>query len=148
MRELLSLRRNEEPIIGEVYRFKNEFLKCVADKGSIVEGCKACCFDVRSCYGACEGEFDASPSRHFELVSKDELETAADVKFRHIEETAEKCPVENEIFIASVGLVELTNIAGTRLNDCASCDLTTSECDSCRCLPHHCYQKVQHITSN
>lgn len=143
MRELLSLRRNEEPIIGEVYRFKNEFLKCVADKGTIVEGCKACCFDVRSCYGACEGEFDASPSRHFELVSKDELETAADVKFRHVEEMKSETPFVGERLVAAVGLVEYVEKPKNCLDECVLCDLTQRECDRAVCGTMCFYQKVK-----
>lgn len=143
MRELLSLRRNEEPIIGEVYRFKNEFLKCVADKGTIVEGCKACCFDVRSCYGACEREFDASPSRHFELVSKDELETAADVKFRHVEEMKSETPFVGERLVAAVGLVEYVEKPKNCLDECVLCDLTQRECDRAVCGTMCFYQKVK-----
>ncbi len=44
MRELLSLRRNEPPIIGEVYRYKSNFLKCVADDSSPADGCEKCFF--------------------------------------------------------------------------------------------------------
>lgn len=140
MRELLSLRRNEEPIIGEVYRYKSKFLKCVADNPG--ESCAKCAFDETTCGCLCDAK-TVFPLRHFETVSKNELETAADVKFRHIEDTANKSPGEDEIFIASVGLVKLTDTAGTRLNDCAACDLTMSECDSCCCPPHHCYRKIK-----
>lgn len=143
MRELLSLRRNEEPIIGEVYRFGNEFLKCVADKGSIIEGCKACCFDVRSCYSSCDGESAASPSRHFELVSKNELETAADVKFRHIEETKGAPPLPGERFIATVGLVEYVGTWNRATYSCAFCDLTQRECDEAKCGSGYHYKRVK-----
>lgn len=146
MRELLSLRRNEMPIIGEVYRYKNEFLKCVADSGLSAGGCRKCCFDAVECAEVCGAfcEADARiPTRHFERVPESELETAADVKFRHVEETAGERPKKDEIFIATVGLVKFTDTTGTRLNDCAACDLTMSECDGCRCLPNHCYQKIK-----
>ena len=147
MRELLSLRRDEAPIIGEVYRYQSEYLKCVADNCSAAESCEKCFIDVESC-GFCNGEYGATPWLHFEQVAENELETAADVNFRHVEGTIGDPPKKDEFFIAAVGLVKFTDTAGTRLNDCAACDLTMSECDSCCCLPHHCYQKVQHITSN
>ena len=140
MRELLSLRRDEAPIIGEVYRYKNEYLKCVADKPG--ESCANCAFDETTCGCLCDAK-SAFPLRHFETVHESEAENAADVKFRHIEETKGKPPKKEEIFIASVGLVKLTDISGTRLNDCAACDLTMLECDNCGCLPNHCYQKVK-----
>lgn len=140
MRELLSLRRDEAPIVGEIYKYKNEYLKCVADNPG--ESCAKCAFDETTCGCLCDAK-TAFPLRHFETVSKNELETAADVKFRHIEDTASQSPGEDEIFIASVGLVKLIDTAGTRLNDCAACDLTMSECDSCCCLPHHCYRKIK-----
>lgn len=142
MRELLSLRRDETPIIGEVYRYKNKFLKCVADDGSYANGCKKCYFDAEGCVGSCDGEFGALPRRHFEQVPESEAENAADVKFRHIEETKDERPKKGEIFIASVGLVTLIDIADTRFKNCALCDLTMSECDSCDCLPNHCYKKI------
>lgn len=141
MRELLSLRRDETPIIGEVYRYKSKFLKCVADDGSVAEGCEKCYFDAEYCGGLCTGEYCAFQQRHFEQVAKNEVEAAADVKFRHIEETKGERPKKGEIFIASVGLVALIDIIDTRYTDCALCDLTMSECDSCNCLPHHCYKK-------
>lgn len=92
MRELLSLRRDEAPIIGEVYRYKNECLKCVADNATPVERCEKCYFDAEYCGGLCDGEYCAFPRRHFEQVLENELETAADVKFRHIEETKGERP--------------------------------------------------------
>lgn len=140
MRELLSLRRDEAPIIGEVYRYKNEFLKCVADKPG--ESCAKCAFDETACGCLCNAK-SAFPLRHFESVPESETETAADVKFRHIEETMGEPPKKGEIFIAAVGLVKFTDVAGTRLSECAACDLTMSECDSCHCLPSHCYKKIQ-----
>ena len=140
MRELLSLRRNESPIIGEVYRYKNEFLKCVADNPG--ESCAKCAFDETSCGCLCDAK-SSFPLRHFERVPENEPETAADVKFRHIEETKDELPKKDEIFIASVGLVKYTDITGTRLNECAACDLTMSECESCFCLSNHCYKKIQ-----
>lgn len=143
MRELLSLRRDEAPIIGEVYRYKNEFLKCVADKCSAAEGCEKCYFNAEYCGALCEGEYRAFPLRHFVQVPENEAETAADVKFRYIEETKGERPEKDEIFIASVGLVKFTDITGTLLSECAACDLTMSECDSCSCRPHYCYQKVK-----
>lgn len=139
MRELLSLRRNETPIIGEVYRYKGDYLKCVADKPG--ESCAKCAFDETACGCLCDAK-SAFPLRHFEQVPESELKTAADVKFRHVEETQGKRPKKDEIFIASVGLVKFTNITRTLLKDCAECALTMSECDSCFCRPHYCYQKL------
>lgn len=142
MRELLSLRRDEAPVIGEVYRYKSDFLKCVTDNCPPAEGCEKCYFNAEYCGSLCDGEYRAFPLRHFERVPENELETAA-VMFRHIEETKGEPPKKDEIFIASVGLVKLTDLTGTLYNDCAVCDLTMSECDSCDCLPNHCYKKVQ-----
>lgn len=143
MRELLSLRRDEAPIIGEVYRYKGDYLKCVADNCSAAEGCEKCYFDAEYCGGLCDVDHGATPRRHFEQVAENELETAADVKFRHIEETNGELPKKDEIFIASVGLVKFTEVPGTHLSECSECDLTMSECDSCFCLPNHCYKKIQ-----
>lgn len=146
MRELLSLRRDEAPIVGEVYRYKNEYLKCVASSGLSAVSCRKCFFDSEECFEECGAVCEAGtrlPPRHFERVPENELETAADVKFRHVEETQGERPKKDEIFIASVGLVKFTDTTGTLLNDCAACDLTMSECDGCRCLPNHCYQKIK-----
>jgi hypothetical protein len=140
MRELLSLRRDEAPIIGEVYKYENEYLKCVVDSCS---WCENCFFDVESCGKLCDKKDGALPRRHFEQVPENEVENVADVKFRHIEDVANKRPEKGEIFIASVGLVRLVDTAGSKLNDCATCDLTMSECDSSRCLPHSCYRKIK-----
>ena len=140
MRELLSLRRDEAPIIGEVYRYENEYLKCVVDSCS---WCENCFFDAENCGKLCDKKDSALPRRHFERVLESELETVADVKFRHIKDIANKRPEKGEIFIASVGLVRFADTASSKLNDCATCDLTMSECDSARCLPHSCYRKVK-----
>lgn len=143
MRKLLSLRRDEAPIIGEVYRFGDDFLKCVADNGSITEGCEACCFDVRSCYGACEGVSAAFPSRHFELVSESEAEFAADIKFRNLEETKYAPPLLGERFIAAIGLVEYVEKQDCNRGPCVQCDLTQRECDVAVCGINCCYKKVK-----
>jgi hypothetical protein len=139
MRELLSLRRDEAPIVGEVYKYENKYLKCVVDSCS---WCENCFFDVESCGKLCDKKDGALPRRHFERVPENEPENVADVKFRHIEETKDERPKKGEIFIASVGLVTLIDIADTRFKDCSLCDLTMSECDSCDCLPNHCYKKI------
>lgn len=143
MRELLSLRRDEAPIIGEVYRYKGDYLKCVADDGSYADGCKKCYFDVEDCDGSCDGEFGALPRRHFEEVPESEAETAADVKFRHIEETKGKRPFIGERFIAVAGLVEYVNVPNARVIDCACCDLTQRECDDSFCDCGYFYQRVK-----
>ena len=50
MRELLSLRRDETPIIGEVYRYKGNCLKCVGNVGSFAaDDCSKCFFDFVEC---------------------------------------------------------------------------------------------------
>ena len=85
MRKLLSLRRDETPIIGEIYRYKGDYLKCVADNCSAAEGCEKCYFDAEGCDGLCYGGHGATPRHHFEQVPENEAEIAADVKFRHVE---------------------------------------------------------------
>lgn len=142
MRDLLSLRRDEAPIIGEVYRYKNEFLKCVADKCSPDEGCEKCYFDAESC-SFCNGEYGATQYHHFEQVPECEAETAADVKFRHIEETKNASPLLGERFIAAVGLVEYIETWNRDLCSCVFCDLTQRECDESSCGCGCFYRKVK-----
>ena len=142
MRELLSLRRNEEPIIGEVYRYKGEYLKCVADKCSAAEGCEKCYFDAEGCGGLCDGGYGATPRHHFEQVHESEVETAADVKFRHIEETLGEPPCLGERFIAAVGLVEFAETQN-RNRCCSQCDLIQRECDESSCGCGCFYRKVK-----
>jgi hypothetical protein len=143
MRELLSLRRNETPIIGEVYRYKNEYLKCVADDGSAAEGCEKCYFDDEYCVGLCDGGHGATPRHHFEQVLENEVETAADVKFRHVEETEIDAPFIGERLIADVGLVEYVKCPNEGVADCVYCDLTRRECDESSCDCGCFYRKVK-----
>lgn len=140
MRELLSLRRDEAPIIGEVYRYKNEFLKCVADNPG--ESCAKCAFDETTCGCLCDAK-SVFPLRHFESVHKNELETAADVKFRHIEETKDACAFVGEHLIAAVGLVEFVVRPKNCLDECVLCDLTQRECDESACGCGCFYRKVK-----
>lgn len=133
MRELLSLRRDEAPVIGECYRYKNNFLKCVADNCSAAEGCEKCYFDAEFCGSLCTGEYSAFPLRHFEQVAENEVETAADVKFRHVEETGIDEAFIGGRFIAAIGLVEYVETSNHCLNDCVQCDLTHRECDESSC---------------
>lgn len=143
MRELLSLRRNEEPIVGEIYRYKDVFLKCVADKCSAAEGCEKCYFDAEGCGGLCDGGFGATPRRHFEQVLESEVENAADVKFRHVEETWDELPSLGERLIATVGLVEYVETSNRSLNECVQCDLTQRECDKANCSCGCYYERVK-----
>jgi hypothetical protein len=143
MRELLSLRRNEEPIVGEIYRYKDEYLKCVADNASPAAGCEKCYFDAEGCGGLCDGGFGATPRHHFEQVPENEAEIAADVKFRHVEETGIDTPVIGERLIAAVGLVEYVETSNRCLNDCIQCDLTQRECDESSCDCGCFYRKVK-----
>ena len=142
MRELLSLRRDEAPIIGEIYRYKDNFLKCVADKCSPVEGCEKCYFDTESC-GFCNGEYGATPWLHFEQVPECEAEIAADVNFRHIEETKSETPFVGERLIAAVGLVEYVEKPKNCLDECVLCDLTQRECDRAVCGTMCFYRRVR-----
>lgn len=140
MRELLSLRRNEAPIIGEVYIYENEYLKCVVDSSS---WCENCFFDAENCGKLCDKKDRALPRRHFERVLESELETAADVKFRHIEETKGAPPLLGERFIAAVGLVEFVEKQNPSLCSCAQCDLTQRECDVAGCGVSRHYKRVK-----
>ena len=140
MRELLSLRRDEAPIIGEVYRYKGDYLKCVADKPG--ESCAKCVFDETSCGCLCDAK-SVFPLRHFDSVSENKLETAADVKFRHIEETKDKPPLLGERLIAAVGLVEYVETLNCALYSCAFCDLTQRECDEAVCGVNCYYEMVK-----
>lgn len=140
MRELLSLRRDEAPIIGEVYRYKNEYLKCVADNPG--ESCAKCAFDETTCGCLCDAK-SVFPLRHFEAVPENELETAADVKFRHIEETKGDLPLLGERFIAAVGLVEYVEAGDRAICSCVFCDLTQRECDEAECGVNCCYQRAK-----
>lgn len=133
MRELLSLRRDETPIIGEVYRYKGNYLKCVADKCSAAEGCEKCYFDAEGCGALCDGGYGATPHHYFEHVHESEAETAADVKFRHIKETKGDIPILGERLIAAVGLVEYVETWNRDLCSCVFCDLTQRECDEAEC---------------
>lgn len=142
MRELLSLRRDEAPIIGEVYRYKGDYLKCVADNCSAAEGCEKCYFDAEGC-GFCNGDYGATPWLHFEQVPENEVETAADVKFRHIEETKGDLPLPGERLIAAVGLVEYVETWNRDLCSCVFCDLTQRECDEAECGSGYHYEKVK-----
>ena len=142
MRELLSLRRNETPIIGEVYRHKGDYLKCVADNCSGSEDCENCFFDAESC-GFCNGDYGATPRLHFEQVPENELEIAADVKFRHVEEMKSETPFVGERLIAAVGLVEYVERPKNCLDECVLCDLTQRECDRAVCGTMCFYQKVK-----
>ena len=141
MRELLSLRRDEAPIIGEVYKYENKFLKCVVDSCS---WCEKCFFDVESCGKFCNREYVALPRRHFETVPENEAETAADVKFRHVEETEIDTPLIGERLIAAVGLVEYVETSNRCLNDCVQCDLTQRECDKASCDCGCFYRKIKY----
>lgn len=147
MRELLSLRRDEEPVIGEVYRYKNDYLKCVADIGpSAADGCSKCFFDFEECIVWCGTICEADtrfPARHFERVPENEAETAADVKFRHIEEMKSETPFVGERLIAAVGLVEYVEKPKNCLDECVLCDLTQRECDRAICGTMCFYQKVK-----
>lgn len=143
MRELLSLRRNETPIVGEVYRYKSEFLKCIADTGTAADGCKKCYFAAVGCGCLCDGGVGATPQRHFEQVLENDLDAAADVKFRHIEETADDCAFIGEHLIAAVGLVEFVVKPKNCLDECVLCDLTQRECDESSCSCGCFYRKVK-----
>ena len=140
MRELLSLRRDEAPIIGEVYRYKNEFLKCVADNPG--ESCVKCYFDETACGCLCDAK-SVFPLRHFETVPESEAETAAVVKFRHVEEMRGDLPLIGERLIASVGLVEYVETRNRDLCSCVFCDLTQRECDEAECGSGCHYEKVK-----
>lgn len=147
MRELLSLRRDETPIVGEVYRYKNEYLKCVADIGlSAADGCSKCFFDFEKCVVWCGSICEADtkfPARHFERVPETEAETAANVKFRHVEETEIDEAFIGERLIAAVGLVEYVETSNRCLYDCVQCDLTQRECDESSCGCGCFYRKVK-----
>jgi hypothetical protein len=143
MRKLLSLRRDETPIIGEVYQYKGDYLKCVADNCSAAEGCEKCYFYTEGCGGLCDGGYGATPRRHFKVVPGSEAETAADVKFRHVEETKGAPPLLGERFIAAVGLVEYVERPKNRPDECVLCDLTQRECDRAVCGTMCFYQKVK-----
>lgn len=140
MRELLSLRRDEAPFIGEVYKYENEYLKCVVDSCS---WCENCFFDVESCGKLCDKKDGALPRRHFEQVPENEVENAADVKFRHIEETKDESPEKGEIFIATVGLVRYAETWGRDICPCCLCDLTQYECDEAVCGVNCHYKRVK-----
>ena len=143
MRELLSLRRDEAPVIGEVYRYENKFLKCVVDSRS---WCENCFFNGESCGNLCDKKGGALPLRHFEQVIENEIETAADVKFRHVEETKIDEAFIGERLIAAVGLVEYVETSNRCLNDCVQCDLTQRECDESSCGCGCFYRKVNNAT--
>lgn len=143
MRELLSLRRDETPIIGEVYRYKGDCLKCVADNCSAAEGCEKCYFDAEGCGGLCDGGYGATPRHHFEQIPECEAETAADVKFRHVEETRDEPPFLGERLIAAIGLVEFVETQNRNHCSCAQCDLTQRECDIAECGINRHYKRVK-----
>lgn len=147
MRELLSLRRDETPIIGEVYRYKGNCLKCVANVGSsAADDCSKCFFDFVECAAWCGSICEADtkfPARHFEQVAENEAETAADVKFRHIEEVKDAAPLLGEKLIATVGLVEYVETADRDLCSCRLCDLTQYECDEAVCGIKCHYKRVK-----
>lgn len=143
MRELLSLRRNETPIIGEVYRYNGDYLKCVAGNGSAAEGCEKCYFGVEFCGGLCDVEHGARTRHHFEEVLESEVETAANVKFRHVEEIKSETPFVGERLIAAVGLVEYVEKPKNCLDECVLCDLTQRECDESSCGCGCFYRKVK-----
>lgn len=140
MRDLLSLRRDETPIIGEVYRYKSKFLKCVADNPG--ESCAKCAFGETTCGCLCDAK-SAFPLRHFETVSESVSGTDADVKFRHIEETRDEPPFLGERLIAAIGLVEFVETQEHNLCSCAQCDLTQRECDEAECGSGYHYEKVK-----
>ncbi len=137
MRELLSLRRDEAPIVGEVYKYKSGFVKCVADEGS---GCEECFFDPEECPDLCNMGACAFPCHHFETVLESEAETVADVKIRHIEETGAVSPSPGERFISTVGLVECVKTLLPYPSGCVLCELTHRECKEVDC-DHGCYYK-------
>lgn len=139
MRELLSLRRDEAPIIGEVYLYKNEYLKCVADKPG--ESCAKCAFDETTCGCLCDAK-SVFPLRHFETVSESVSGTDADIKFRHIEETQGEPPFLGERFIAAIGLVEYVETQNRNLCSCAQCDLTQRECNVAVCGVNCHYKRI------
>lgn len=64
----MSLRRDETPTIGEVYKHNGRYLLCVEDKGQY--GCYRCAFCETSCRKPCD-EGQTLPLRHFETVIVD-----------------------------------------------------------------------------
>ena len=140
MRELLSLRRDKAPIIGEVYRYGNKFLKCVVDSCS---WCENCFFNGESCGNLCDKKGGALPRRHFEEVLESDAENAADVKFRHVAETKERLPFLGERLIAAVGLVKYVETWNRATYPCAFCDLTQRECDEAECGSNCHYERVK-----
>lgn len=143
MRELLSLRRDEAPVIGEIYKYSTFFVECVADDDDDpMLRCSKCCFDVESCGSVCDSTPRSSSHRYFKLVPGDERETAADVKIRYIEETKKYLPKIGEKFTSMVGLVELVKTCSRDVATCSMCDLTLRECRKSRCLMDCYYRRV------
>ena len=140
MRELLSLRRDEAPIIGEVYRYGAYYIKCVS--GGAGQKCEKCAFNKNYCPFHCI-QNPSEVEKHFEWVPENKLATAADVKFRHIEETEIDEAFIGERLIAAVGLVEYVETSNRCLNDCVQCDLTQRECDESSCSCGCFYRKVK-----
>lgn len=140
MRELLSLRRDEEPIVGEVYQYGAYYVKCVS--GGAGEKCEKCVFNRNFCPFHCI-QNPSEVEKHFEWVPGDKLATAADVKFRHIEETNRTSPHLGERLIATVGLVEYVKNSMPDLDDCTFCELTQRECDNVACGVRCYYKKVE-----
>lgn len=102
MRELLSLRRDETPVIGETYRYKNRYLQCVEDNDAY--GCYRCVFCETSCRRPCDvGK--AEPTRHFELA---EVAVNGDITttLRDIKETRWFRPREGQRYRAGSIIVE------------------------------------------
>lgn len=140
MRELLSLRRDEAPIIGEVYRYGAYYVKCVS--GGAGQKCERCVFNEKFCPFHCI-QNPSEVEKHFEWVPGEKLATAADVKFRHIEETKGDLPLLGERLIAAVGLVEYVETSNRDICSCAQCDLTQRECEEADCGSECHYKRVK-----
>ena len=140
MRELLSLRRNEEPIVGEVYQYGAYYVKCVS--GGAGQKCEKCVFNRNFCPFYCI-QNPGEAEKHFEWVPENKLETAADVKFQHVEEVKGYPPLPGERFIAAVGLVEYVETEDRDHCSCRLCDLTQYECDEAACGANCHYKRVK-----